>query len=115
MYKEDCPSCIGDGYYDLDCDYCEGRISRLELILRLEGQRKCTTDREQRAIAAFGSMPIPEGADVGALVKIFRALLGATTHVRDEHLKPREKRTGTVRILTPIINRAEAELDKWKE
>lgn len=36
-YKEDCPSCIGDGYYDLDCPYCDGDMSRLELLLRIKG------------------------------------------------------------------------------
>jgi hypothetical protein len=24
MYKEDCPNCIGDGYFDLWCPYCDG-------------------------------------------------------------------------------------------
>ncbi len=23
MYKEDCPNCIGDGYFDTHCSYCD--------------------------------------------------------------------------------------------
>jgi len=26
MYKEDCPNCVGDGYYDCHCPYCDDNI-----------------------------------------------------------------------------------------
>lgn len=38
MYKEDCPSCIGDGYFDLYCPYCDDNISKENFIKQLNSK-----------------------------------------------------------------------------
>ena len=39
-YKEDCPECIGDGYYDSpDCLYCNGYVSK-EVLVKLSSEER---------------------------------------------------------------------------
>lgn len=58
MYHEDCPVCIGDGYYDLHCTYCDENYERVteggskfgDLIWMSSGEWR--TSKWERAVGA---------------------------------------------------------------
>lgn len=98
-YEADCPMCIGDGYFDGDCDYCEGRITRSELVLRIEEARN--KQEESKSASVPGSItwtfnkPTAEGSYLykqtdesrPMLVDVFMFQPGYSHQTFEKHLR----------------------------